>query len=112
VTTTTAPTTEAPVRIALQTVVATTTNIAVEWDAVMNRLRVEDPRTGATIVVYSNGEVYRVAPEAPRGHIVIPVGEQMPRIVEALVHAGVIRVVRKVYDGVFKNAVVTAEVLI
>jgi hypothetical protein len=98
--------------IPFQTVVAQPRTLVVEWDATMNRLRVEDPDTKATLAVYSNGEVYRVMPEAPAGHIVITVGEEMPRIVEDLVRAGVIRVVTKVHDSVFHNTVVTAKVLV
>lgn len=98
--------------ITFRTQVTQEQGLKAEWLKNANRLRVADAATDATLAVYSNGEVYGVMAEAPAGHIVITVDERMPRIVEALEHAGVIRVLRKVRDGVFNHTVVLAEVLL
>lgn len=98
--------------ITFRTQVTQEQGLKAEWLKNANRLRVADAATDATLAVYSNGEVYQVMPEAPAGYIVITVDERMPRIVQALVHARVIRVVREQRDDVFNHTVVLAEVLV
>jgi hypothetical protein len=110
---TAATTTPTPIKtINIRTAVTRPLDVVVEWDASMNKLRVENPETHETLAVYDNGEIYRVMPAAPRGSIVIVVPRSMPGIVDSLVHAKIIKVTRKTYDTIFDETVVTALVLV
>lgn len=99
-----------PTRVRAQ--VARVQEVAVEWHAQANRLRVADPVSDETLAVFSNDEVYRVAASAPAGSVLITELEALPGIARILERAGVIKVTRESYDPVLKQSTITARVLI
>ena len=95
-----------------QTQVAATRAVAAEWDGSRNKLRIEDAATGETLAVFSNGEIYGVQAEVPAGHVVITKVDEMPRLLNTLVHEKIVRVVKEARDSFTHALVVTVEVLL
>lgn len=79
-------------QIRLSAPIVVLADLLVEWDSEQNKLRVADVED-KTISVFSRGEVYRVAPNAPVGCVNIPETEDLPGLVRVLSKNHIVEVV-------------------
>lgn len=96
----------------IPTLVSTATDITVEWNVDLNKLRVADAATGRRLAVFGNDEIYRLMPAVPKGQVIIQTSLELPDIVRTLERQKIVKVITRRFDSFMRAEIISAEVLI